>query len=476
MQNILSVGIDVGTSTTQLVFSKISMENTSGYFTVPRISVVGKDIIYKSEIYITPLATETIIDGAKIKEIVAREYSKAGISRDDVDTGAVIVTGESSRKENAEEVIKNLSEFAGDFVVSTAGPDLESVIAGKGSGAYTYSMDNDCVVVNLDVGGGTTNIVVFDSGTVVSKSCFNIGGRLLKFDDNSVCTYVSPAAQIIADAIGADITKGRTVSEKDLKALTDKMAELLCQSLGLAEKESLLEKVRTRESSVLSLPGRKISRVFFSGGVADCIENDYPNPLYFGDIGVYLGKSIKRSPLFESGLAVSGDETIRATVVGAGTYTTSISGSTIDYSSSVLPLKNIPALKLDDGEQELCFNGDYSFLADKIRWFQSQSSSETIVVAMPGLNNPGYQQIRKLAECFSRAFNEALPSNVPALIILENDMAKALGLYIKTELKSDHCLVCIDGLKVDYGDYVDMGRPVMGGLVIPVIIKTLVFG
>lgn len=271
MQNILSVGIDVGTSTTQLVFSRIAMENTSGYFSVPRVSVTSKEVIYKSDIYLTPLKTDKLIDSEAIRDIIAREYGKAGYTPENVDTGAVIVTGESSRKENAEEVLRNLSCFAGDFVVSTAGPDLESIIAGKGSGAYQYSIENDCVVINMDIGGGTTNIVVFDGGETVSKTCFDIGGRLIKLSKDRVIEYVSPSAAKIAASIGVPLQEGDPCRQERLEAVTDKMAQLLAQSISLSPAETLLYEIQSPESSALDLPKQKISKIFFSGGVADCI-------------------------------------------------------------------------------------------------------------------------------------------------------------------------------------------------------------
>ena len=475
MQNILSVGIDVGTSTTQLVFSRIAMENTSGYFSVPRVSVTSKEVIYKSDIYLTPLKTDKLIDGEAIRDIIAREYGKAGYTPENVDTGAVIVTGESSRKENAEEVLRNLSCFAGDFVVSTAGPDLESIIAGKGSGAYQYSIENDCVVINMDIGGGTTNIVVFDGGETVSKTCFDIGGRLIKLSKDRVIEYVSPSAAKIAASIGVPLQEGDPCRQERLEAVTDKMAQLLAQSISLSPAETLLYEIQSPESSALDLPKQKISKIFFSGGVADCIENEKA-AFAFDDIGVLLGRSIRKSLLYSSGLCAAGRETIRATVVGAGTYTTSISGSTITYASEILPIKNIPALKLTAEEQGRCFDGDVAFLTEKMRWFMRESSCECFVLAMNGISNPGYSEVKTLARCLGESFRSVLKENIPALVVMEQDMAKALGLFLEAELESSHRLVCIDGIKVEQGDYVDIGRGVMGGLVIPVVVKTLLFG
>ena len=125
---ILSVGIDIGTSTTQLVFSELTIENQATSYTVPRISIVDKKVIFRSEIFFTPLLSQTEIDGEAVKQILESQYQKAGMKPEDVKTGAVIITGETARKENANVVLETLSGLAGDFVVATAGPDLESVL------------------------------------------------------------------------------------------------------------------------------------------------------------------------------------------------------------------------------------------------------------------------------------------------------------------------------------------------------------
>ncbi len=192
-EELLSVGIDIGTSTTQLIFSKLIVENEASAFTVPRISIVDKEIIYRSDVYFTPLISNTEIDGRKIKEIIEEEYKKAGINKDDIQTGAVIITGETARKENANDVLHTLSGFAGDFVVATAGPDLESIIAGKGAGAHIYSKEHSTSVVNMDIGGGTSNLALFLRGEVKETGCLDVGGRLIKINPNTrEIIYISP--------------------------------------------------------------------------------------------------------------------------------------------------------------------------------------------------------------------------------------------------------------------------------------------
>ena len=474
MASILSVGIDIGTSTTQVVFSRIEMENTSGYFSVPRVSIVDKQVIFKSPVYLTPLKSPILIDGAAVRDLVAGAYQEAGYTPADVHTGAVIITGESARKENAAEVLNQLSDFAGEFVVSTAGPDLESIIAGKGSGAYQYSLDNACTAVNLDIGGGTTNMVMFRNGDVITKGCLDIGGRLIQVQEDLTVTYISPAAKAIADAVGAGIETGRRTSYRTLERITDKMAELLEQALGNRPQEALLYRIQTPESSWFEL-SEPIRAICFSGGVADCIA-EQPDAIPYGDIGALLGRSIARGELLKRYKCVSGGETIRATVVGAGTYTTSISGSTIDYAQELLPMKNLPALKLSRQEQETCFGGNNTDLRRQMRWFMEQSASDLIALAMSGEQDPDYPAVCRLAACLAEEMDAALPAGKPLIVVLEHDMAKVLGVTMRRVLGGRRKVICIDGIKVEQGDYVDLGCPVLGGMVIPIVVKTLLFG
>ncbi len=189
--SLFSVGIDIGTSTTQLVFSKLYIENTASAWTVPTVQIIDKEIVYRSDIHFTPLKSEEIIDAQSVRDLIENEYVKASMKPENVDTGAVIITGETARKENAEDVLNMLSGLAGDFVVATAGPDLEGVLAGKGSGAWEHSKARSRTVMNFDIGGGTTNVAIYKNGDVVDSACFDIGGRLVKVDQAGAVTYMS---------------------------------------------------------------------------------------------------------------------------------------------------------------------------------------------------------------------------------------------------------------------------------------------
>ncbi len=475
MKQILSVGIDIGTSTTQVIFSSLSVENTSGYFTVPKISIVGKDILYKGEIHRTPLRTRTLIDGEAVREIVAAEFQKAGYTPSQTETGAVIITGESARKENSEEVLRYLSDFAGEFVVSTAGPDIESIVAGKGSGAAAFSEDNGVAVVNLDIGGGTTNAVIFDDGQVTAKGCLDIGGRLVTLDGSGKLDYISDSAKQVAESVGISLHQGDAARTEDLTKLCDGYAAVLEQFLGLAEPTALLASLKTPGSSDFVLHP-KLRAVCFSGGVADFVYGTKQDPFHFGDIGVLLGQAIRRSRVCSAFRVIGAAETIRATVVGAGTYTTSVSGSTIDYSDGLFPLKNVPVLRLDAKEQAACFAGDASVLHEKLRWFLEQNDCQNAVIAMDGESDPSYIAVQRLAKAIVDGADGVLAAGEPIMIVLRHDMAKVLGRQVRALLSDKRPVISIDSIIVQQNDYIDMGRPLMDGMVIPVVVKTLIFG
>ena len=455
MEQLLSVGIDIGTSTTQLIFSKLTVKNTATAFSMPRVLITDKKIIYKSKIYFTPLSDSRTIDCDNIKNIILKEYKNAGVKKEEIDTGAVIITGETARKENAKEVLQTLSGFAGDFVVATAGPDLESIISGKGAGAAEYSKEYKKSVLNIDIGGGTSNFAIFKDGDVVDTGCMNVGGRLLKLDENRRITYVSP----VLEDLYRDLSVGETLSEQKAKEITDIMTEALMQGANIMPRDKLFDHFVTNKGIDENC---HIDCISFSGGVSDIVYNkNYKDIFLFGDIGIFLGKSILSSRLLTDYKLIKGSETIRATVVGAGSHTTEISGSTISYNENILPVKNMPVLKLSATDEE-----NFSQALDKkLKWFEGENIAISFDVVKPAT-------FKNICTYADEILKSASGLN-PLIVVTEKDVAKVLGQTLKT--KTDVPVICIDSLKLSNGDYIDIGKPVADGMAVPVVIKTLVF-
>ena len=473
-ETLLSVGIDIGTSTTQLVLSKLHVQNMASSFSVPRIVISEKEVVYKSDICFTPFLSNKKIDANQIKAFVEEQYAKAGIKKEEIQTGAVIITGETVRKENANEVLLTLSGFAGDFVVATAGPDLESMIAAKGAGAHSYSKEHATSVVNVDIGGGTSNLALFVHGELKDTGCLDIGGRLIKVHlSTHEITYISPKLQQIIFQKGYDIALGQTATPNKLKPIIQDMVKLLEESVGLHEQSNDYEVIVTNKGLKLQ---NKISCISFSGGVADYIYQETNEDVFrYGDIGILLGKAIADSALIRDFNVVKADETIRATVVGAGSHTTEVSGSTITYTDDIFPLKNIPILKLSFDDE----NGSGEVMADaicgKLRWYKVENDLQKVAIAFEGKKNPRFHEIQEYAKGIIQGMQELLKKEYPLMIIVHNDMAKVLGQTLYALMDHKKAVVCIDGIQVENGDYIDIGKPIANGKVLPVVIKTLVF-
>jgi len=434
-----SVGLDVGTTTTQLIVSELTVENRASAFAVPQMEIVGRKILYKSPIHFTPLLSGELVDGKGIRDIVEAEYRNAGITRDSVDTGAIIITGETSRKENARSVLESVADFAGEFVVATAGPDLESVLAAKGAGAVELSQVRP--VIHMDIGGGTSNLALLQDGKILSTTCLNVGGRLVKVDRGLV-TYLSPVLEGLTD-----LQVGSPANEASLGALAQLLAQTLEMAAGLRQPEALLDKLRTKEAAGQDQWLKQVQglsappAISFSGGVADCIEQTHP-PFAFGDMGPMLGQAIRESRLCQGAYAL-GRETIRATVIGAGCHTAQLSGSTVFYRNVTFPLKNLP-VSAGAGE-----------------------STEQVLI-VKGIRGASYRQVSAMAQ----SILEEHPTG-PLYLVMEQDMAKALGQALALRTDPRRPLLCLDSLRLQEGDYLDVAAPI--GPALPVVIKTLVF-
>jgi len=474
LEKIISVGIDIGTSTTQVIFSHITIENLASAYSVPQIDIIDKNVFYKSEIYFTPLISETEIDGQEIKKIIESEFKKANVAKKDISTGAVIITGETARKKNASLISEQLSDLAGDFVVATAGPDLESIIAGKGAGADKLSEKLNKLVINFDIGGGTTNIALFESGQVIDTACLDVGGRLIQLDEQNRLQYISKKIKKLAADLNLNLEIGKKVENSELEIIAEKMASVLSEVLKAGEKSSDYNYLITNHDLSKNYA---INHVSFSGGVADYINNDHSGDLYkYNDLGIILAQKIRESSLYKDHQVYQAEETIRATVVGAGSHTTDISGSTITYTDNIFPLKNIPIIKITPEEEKLSKEELVKVIKKKLDWYDLDFEAQTVAVAMKGKENFNFAEITELAEAIIAGMEKIIKLDFPLIVILENDAAKVLGQTINRLSKEPKAVVSLDGIKVDNGDYIDIGKPLARGKVLPVIIKTLIFG
>jgi ethanolamine utilization protein EutA len=470
---MLSVGIDIGTTTTQLVFSELEIVEVSRAGQIPRVDIAGRSLLYESDIAFTPLADAQTIDAPRLAELVRAEYAKAGIDPARVETGAVIITGETARKRNADAVLAAIADLAGDFVVTVAGPNVEGLIAGRGSGAALHSRQRFTTVTNLDIGGGSANAATFRMGELESSSAMNFGGRVIELEGPVLRSY-TPAGAAILDSLGLRLSPGDRPSLADLRRATDAMAEL---ALLLVEGRSSPLADRLYQTP----PAKAVSAsrsLMLSGGIGyyfyEPIElTSVEAVARHGDLGPLLAESLRLSRAFGAYKLIRPKETQRATVLGASAQTLSLSGSTIWAEASILPLKNLPVVQPGLNGQLWTEAELRAAIGEASRRWDLGPDSGPFALSLSVDRLLDYEELVALARALA-GFAQGLPAARPLIVILRQDYAQVLGQTLKS-LAPERPLLVIDQIGIEEGDFIDIGAPLMDGRVVPLVVKTLIF-
>jgi len=473
-RDLLSVGVDVGTTTTQIIFSRINLQDVSRPGQIPRINITDRKVIYQSPIVFTPLKDFETIDADKLNEIVRREYSAANINPQQVETGAVIITGETAKKKNADEILRALSGLAGEFVVSVAGPNVESLIAGKGAGAADYSQKNYATVTNIDIGGGSANSATFRIGNLIGAAAMNYGGRILEIEHSTgTVRHIAEPAKHILNDIGLRLEIGDSPSLEDLRRFTDRMADMTVELIEgtnspLAQKIYLTPPVSVSgKGSVLMLSGG-IGHYYYN----PILINSVSDATIHGDVGPLLAESLRKHAVLNSYTVVQPSETVRATVLGASTQTVTLSGSTIWAEKEILPLKNVPVIRPALPASLEPASVSNSITEAVTRW-DVNLATDPFAVALELEKLLDYESLTRLASGLKN-FADTMPADRPLIAIIERDYAQALGQTVKG-LAPSRALLVIDQVGLSEGDYIDIGTPLMDGRVVPLSVKTLIF-
>jgi len=470
---IVSVGIDIGTTTTQVIFSELSLVEIARAGQIPRVDIIDRKVLYESEIVFTPLQDSETIDADRLAGILKQEYSRAGISPDQVETGAVIITGETARKKNADQILKAIADLAGDFVVTVAGPNVESMIAGRGSGAASYSRQHFTTVSNIDIGGGSANSAVFRQGNLVGSAAMNFGGRVIEIK-NGVVTAITHAGEWISAEAGVQIRVGDRPSFEDLTRVTDCMADVTVHLIE-GTTSPLAEKLYQTPPNPVSSADKP---VMFSGGIgyyfySPIVINTVADVGRHGDIGPLLAQSLRYHPKIKSYNVIKPAETQRATVLGASSQTLTLSGSTIWAEKSILPLKNVPVIRPDLFGKELLPDVIAEAVRDALRRWDLDLGVDPFAISLELDLRMDYPQLIQVAQGLE-SFTTSLPVGRPLIAIIKRDYAQVLGQTVKGLVKERPLLV-IDQVGLEEGDYIDIGTPLMDGRVVPLVVKTLIF-
>ena len=472
-----SVGIDIGSSTSHLIFSRLTLRR-QGVALSSRFVVINREIIYESPILLTPYVDKTTIDTQQLGDFIHDAYRQANQTPEDIDTGAIIVTGEAAKKKNAEAIAALFSAEAGKFVCATAGHNLEAILASYGSGAVhmTYHEGGDFTVMNVDVGGGTSKIAIVQGGKVIDTCAVEVGARLIAMDESGKINRLEDTALKIAKIAGiADLALGATMTEEQ----KDKFAQVLCDSLfQVLERRPLSAEVK----SLLLTPNIEFSEpvhaIMFSGGVSEFIYGYERRNL--GDLGVELGKKVRArvNRLGGGNIPLRPAEVrIRATVIGASQYTVQVSGNTIYLSHpDMLPLRNLQVVTpLFEQSEAITAAEVATAVARALERFDATDTERTVALAIRWELGPSYPLIRTLAEGLVSAMKGHIDNGQPLVLVFDADIAKLMGNIIERELVPGAGIISIDGIDLKDFDFIDIGQELPDAKAVPVVIKSLIF-
>src|SRR5215212_2205847 len=290
MFKLRSVGIDIGSSTSHLIFSRLTLRREGASLSA-QFKVSEREVLYRSNIMLTPYRSSTLIDTDRLREFFLAEYASAGFTPDDVDTGAVVITGEALKKENAKPIVELFARGSGRFICASAGPNHEALLAAYGSGAVALSRARRAAVLNVDVGGGTSKLSLIRDGAVLQTAAVNVGARLLAFDDDGRLERIEQPARLLMRHLGQDVEFGQRLDERCKEELAALMGRVLFEVVRGGPYSELTRELLITEP-LSGAPGPEgIAALVFSGGVSEYIYAHEGRA--YGDLGPLFARQIR---------------------------------------------------------------------------------------------------------------------------------------------------------------------------------------
>lgn len=462
--HLTSVGIDIGSSTSHLMFSQLMIGYPSLHQRRPQI--LERRVIARSRILLTPFSGDWNIEADPLRELVDVTFEKAGLSREQVDTGAVIITGEAARRDNAQKIAEIFSDEAGRFVCATAGPKLETIMAAYGSGAVLRSREEGLALLNIDVGGGTTKMSLIEDGRIVATTAMNVGARLVAHDETEIVTRLETAGRRFLGDLGYSLNIGATIDEKLRFDLVARMAQVLFDAL--AGKEPPWHDLYITPP-LADLP--KIDGILFSGGVSEYIYGREETA--FGDLGPQLGREIKKQAEKRGFKVLNAGEGIRATVIGASQYTVQLSGETIYVPQrAALPVRNLRVFVVRIDWNAPVAERAARQIKEALDSRDPEVCGSRFALAFSTPPFLGYGVTQELAKGIDHALNSLEPEHRPQILVFEQNVGGVVGGMLADRWS----IPCVDEVSLSELDFIDVGEMVTDETFVPVVVKSLAFG
>lgn len=466
---LTSVGVDIGSSTSHLVFSRLLLERLDN-----RYIVTEREVFHESDVLLTPYAADMTIDAARLGAFVEAQYKAAAIEPDAIDTGALILTGVAVRRRNARAIGELFAAQAGKFVSVSAGDGLETTLAAFGSGAVARSIRDAARVMNIDIGGGTSKIAVCEKGDVIEITAIDVGARVIALDAAGNVERVEEAGKRFAAEVGVSLEIGKPLSRSDAAKIAERMADRLfeaCSSKDLSPETASLLRLDALANR------QRPEMVSFSGGVSEYIYGREPTA--YGDLGPLLGAAVRSRVEGWRGVEiVTPDQGIRATVVGASQYTVQVSGSTIFVTpASTLPLRSVPAITPDlPLEGETLSQADIATaIQASLRKLDLHEGHQAVALCYRWEGSATWQRLDDFCAGVTKGLAAILDKGHPLVLVGDSDVGGLVGIHAHEETGLRSPIVSIDGVNLKEFDFIDIGAMLPASGAVPVVIKSLVF-
>jgi len=473
---LTTVGIDIGSSTSHLMFARVHLQRLTTALS-SRFVVVNRKVLWQSPILLTPYLPDYTIDVDELEGFLGGCYAYAGIEPGDVDSGAVILTGEAIKRHNARAIADLFSEVAGKFVCASAGHHMECQLAAHGSGAVALSRGHAVRILNVDIGGGTTKLALIEKGALVATAAIAVGGRLLVEDPKAGLTRIEEPVREIAGSLGITLALGEPLAAADRERVVARMVQLIMRMIDRRPADALTARLLVTDPWPDAVTNLGLDAITFSGGVAEYLYKREKRQ--FGDLGFDLAHALSHMLVLRRDLPPVWDpgQGIRATVIGAAQFSVQISGNTIAITRpGDLPLQNLPvlALSLDLGER---VDADAVTAACRAALAQADiaDGAGPVAFAFAWRGDPAHARLHALATGICAAVPATIAAGQPLVLLVDGDIGMSLGRIIRNEIAASANVIAIDGVQLKQFDYVDIGAVIDVTNVVPVIIKSLLF-
>jgi ethanolamine utilization protein EutA len=473
---LTTVGIDIGSSTSHLMFARVHLQRL-GTALSSRFVVVDRRVLWQSPILLTPYLPDYTIDVDELGGFFGGCYSYANIDPADIDSGAVVLTGEAIKRRNARAIADLFSEEAGKFVCASAGHHMECQLAAHGSGAVALSRGHGVTLLNVDIGGGTTKFALIEKGRLIATAAIAVGGRPIVEEAGKGLVRIEGPGREIAENLGIGLALGQPLAPQDRERMVARMVRLLMRMIDRRPPDELMQRLLVTEPWPADFAAKGIDALTFSGGVAEYLYKRESRR--FGDLGFDLAHELSHALAHRRDLPPIWDpgQGIRATVIGAAQFSVQISGNTITISKpDALPLQNLPVIACDfDLAERIDADAVRAAVRAALTRSDIEDGSGPVALAFPWCGDPSHARLHALAGGICAALPRTLASSWPLVLLIEGDIGMSLGRIIRHETAPGADVIAIDGVQLKQFDYVDIGRVIEVTNVVPIIIKSLLF-